>query len=300
MSVSPPPVRTNDAPNYRPYWCYQCQQTVRVASTNPSELVCPRCLGQFLQELETVRPRLVFDFTGIDPYSGSRLLEALSLMLLDPPTRPPDPSLGVRDWRVPGNGIGAHPRTRIILPPTNRGRLPRIIFPPENRLPQNSDPRDYFIGPGLNELIEELTQNDRPGPPPAPASAINALPIVKVQPHHLKDDSLCPVCKEEFKVDEEVRQMPCNHLYHSDCIVPWLRIHNSCPVCRHELQESSGNELNNNVDDSDEHQSRNRRCWRWSQLSSLWPFRSPNLRYRHVNTQDDSILATRGGVTWFY
>ncbi|XP_043705788.1 E3 ubiquitin-protein ligase RZF1-like isoform X2 [Telopea speciosissima] len=323
MNETPPPPPPN---NYRPYWCYQCQQIVRVASGgNPSDLVCPRCFGQFLQEQDTVRPRLVFNIPGLDNDSGSRLLEALSLML-DPPTLPPQPPepyppvLGSRDGRrvpvpVPGNGIAARPRlpqSWIIFRPTNRGgddgggRLPRIIFPPENRLPLllNSDPRNYFIGPGLNDLIEELTQNDRPGPPPAPASAIEALPTVKVQPHHLKDDSLCPVCKEEFKVGEEARLMPCTHVYHSDCIVPWLRIHNSCPVCRHELllPAPPDNERNVNADDSDEHDRRNRRrCWRWSQLSSLWPFRSPNLRYHpHVNnSQDDTILATRRANSWW-
>lgn len=32
----------------------------------------------------------------------------------------------------------------------------------------------------------------------------------------------CPVCKEDYCVEENVRQLPCNHLFHNDCVVPWL------------------------------------------------------------------------------
>ncbi|MFM7852730.1 MAG: RING finger domain-containing protein [Flammeovirgaceae bacterium] len=29
--------------------------------------------------------------------------------------------------------------------------------------------------------------------------------------------------------------MPCGHIYHPDCLNPWLEKQNSCPVCRFEL-----------------------------------------------------------------
>lgn len=54
---------------------------------------------------------------------------------------------------------------------------------------------------------------------------------------------LCAVCKDTIGVDAEAKQLPCKHLYHSDCITPWLEHHNSCPLCRFQLvceQEEDG------------------------------------------------------------
>uniref|UniRef100_A0A0A9CJT1 RING-type E3 ubiquitin transferase n=1 Tax=Arundo donax TaxID=35708 RepID=A0A0A9CJT1_ARUDO len=61
------------------------------------------------------------------------------------------------------------------------------------------------------------------------------MPVVKISRRHLNDDPQCPVCKDKFEIGSEAREMPCKHLYHADCIIPWLVQHNSCPVCRHPL-----------------------------------------------------------------
>ncbi|XP_071740198.1 E3 ubiquitin-protein ligase SIRP1-like [Rutidosis leptorrhynchoides] len=93
---------------------------------------------------------------------------------------------------------------------------------------------DYFVGPGLEQLLQHLAENDpnRYGTPPAQKNAIEAMPKVRID----EENSIqCCVCLEEFEVGNEAREMPCKHRFHGDCIVPWLELHSSCPVCRYQL-----------------------------------------------------------------
>jgi ferredoxin len=65
---------------------------------------------------------------------------------------------------------------------------------------------------------------------------------------------LCAVCKESIYVDEEAKQLPCDHLYHSDCITPWLLLQSSCPLCRFRIseQEEDENDENDEEDEDDD------------------------------------------------
>ncbi|GAA0140639.1 ubiquitin-protein ligase [Lithospermum erythrorhizon] len=42
----------------------------------------------------------------------------------------------------------------------------------------------------------------------------------------------CAICLEDLRIKEVVTLTPCNHMFHDDCIVPWVKSHGSCPVCR--------------------------------------------------------------------
>lgn len=99
--------------------------------------------------------------------------------------------------------------------------------------PSSSSLEDYFIGPGLDLLLQHLAENDpsRYGTPPAKKEAVEALPSVKIEEFSLA----CSVCLDEFDIGSEAKLLPCKHKFHGKCIMPWLELHCSCPVCRFEL-----------------------------------------------------------------
>ncbi|KAI3798252.1 hypothetical protein L1987_33523 [Smallanthus sonchifolius] len=92
---------------------------------------------------------------------------------------------------------------------------------------------DYFVGLGLEQLLQHLAENDpnRYGTPPAQKEAVEAMPTITIKENLIQ----CSVCLEEFENGTEAREMPCKHTFHGDCILPWLELHSSCPFCRYQL-----------------------------------------------------------------
>ncbi|CAI8593188.1 unnamed protein product [Vicia faba] len=42
----------------------------------------------------------------------------------------------------------------------------------------------------------------------------------------------CIICQEEFKNQEKIGVIKCEHEFHADCITQWLLLKNSCPICK--------------------------------------------------------------------
>lgn len=42
----------------------------------------------------------------------------------------------------------------------------------------------------------------------------------------------CMVCLNDFEIGDDCRRLPCNHVFHSSCIVEWLRRCTDCPICK--------------------------------------------------------------------
>ncbi|CAL9211529.1 unnamed protein product [Musa hybrid cultivar] len=297
MSLRPSAPRT-----CRLFWCYQCHRAVRIICSPAADVLCPRCYGRFLHEIDLPRPRLVVELTPVRPLRDHPLfpppawrryaeLDRVRQLDSDDGSRNPSGSWIVFRRTTDDRPVDPGPRRPLTPAPPRRE---------EPSIPAAVRPADYYTGPNLNELINELTQNDRPGPPPAPAPAIEAMPTVSITEAHLTDGSQCPVCKEEFSLGEEAREMPCKHVYHSECIVPWLSMHNSCPVCRFQLPGAGngGGQENRASGSSNTGSGRSRRQDRWNPFFQLWPFRESlhtgDYQYRGLEEHED-IFSSPGG-----
>ncbi|KAI8362316.1 hypothetical protein B0O80DRAFT_97793 [Mortierella sp. GBAus27b] len=51
----------------------------------------------------------------------------------------------------------------------------------------------------------------------------------------------CAICLEEYEVGDHIRELPCKHFFHSQCIDPWFRdVHGICPVCKRDYSQAGG------------------------------------------------------------
>ncbi|KAJ3383549.1 hypothetical protein HDU84_003564 [Entophlyctis sp. JEL0112] len=99
-----------------------------------------------------------------------------------------------------------------------------------NSMPsQNSAQRQMLEG-----LIHQLTEEAQLGKaqvPPASKFFLRNLPNAK------QTTGPCAICMEPFITDSDdpAKVLPCKHVFHKQCITPWLKLHNTCPFCRWEV-----------------------------------------------------------------
>ncbi|OTB15516.1 hypothetical protein K445DRAFT_11757 [Daldinia sp. EC12] len=88
----------------------------------------------------------------------------------------------------------------------------------------------------LDRIITNLMEANPQSNAPAPASeeAIAKLPKKKLDEAMLGPElkGECTICIDEVKVGDEAVVLPCKHWFHEQCVVLWLKQHNTCPICR--------------------------------------------------------------------
>ncbi len=55
--------------------------------------------------------------------------------------------------------------------------------------------------------------------------------MVKVNFKNIEYDDLCSICLSNFD-GKDIKILKCNHYFHNDCIVEWLKVKQLCPNCK--------------------------------------------------------------------
>ncbi|BFG31533.1 hypothetical protein CerSpe_178070 [Prunus speciosa] len=86
------------------------------------------------------------------------------------------------------------------------------------------DVNEILIEMGM--LMEELSDDNQPKP--ATKASVDGV-------NYGTNTEYCVFCMEKMLTGEEVTSMPCSHLFHADCVLQWLKLRHTCPVCRFKL-----------------------------------------------------------------
>ncbi|XP_010256860.1 PREDICTED: probable E3 ubiquitin-protein ligase RHC2A [Nelumbo nucifera] len=226
------------------YWCYRCNRFVRVWARET--IVCPDCDGGFIEEI-VEPPRSAHADVRRRRFPGAAMY-----MLGNRQNSDQSANLGFRRSRRNTGDRSPFNPVIVLRGPAERGGAEggggergnfELYYDDgsgSGLRPLPASMSDFLMGSGFDRLLEQLAQIEINGVgryehPPASKAAVESMPTIEIVDSHVVTESHCAVCKEPFELGSEAREMPCKHIYHSDCILPWLSLRNSCPVCRHEL-----------------------------------------------------------------
>ncbi|KAL1345285.1 hypothetical protein AAHE18_08G107100 [Arachis hypogaea] len=210
------------------YWCYSCTRFVHLLDRH--DVVCPHCQSGFVEEIHAGQSPAMSLFA--DGLQASRR-QGFRRRRRNAGSRSPfNPVIVLRGPGEDGAAGGDNEGSTFELYYDDGDGSGLRPLPPTMS--------EFLLGSGFDRLLEQFSQIEingfgRPENPPASKAAIESMPTVEIGGSHVETETYCAVCKEAFELGAEAREMPCKHLYHSDCIMPWLTMRNSCPVCRHEL-----------------------------------------------------------------
>ncbi|ESN98548.1 hypothetical protein HELRODRAFT_192978 [Helobdella robusta] len=108
---------------------------------------------------------------------------------------------------------------------------------------------------GLDNILTMfMNEVETAGPPPATKDQIDALPDVVINQSQFDRNLQCNVCMEDFAIGDSAKELPCKHLFHKSCIVTWLELHCTCPICRNRIGPSAQDRFRQQQQQQQQHQ----------------------------------------------
>ena len=51
------------------------------------------------------------------------------------------------------------------------------------------------------------------------------------------EEEKCPICQTDFDNGDDVKVLPCEHIYHPGCVDTWLVRNCTCPICKKDVKK---------------------------------------------------------------
>lgn len=103
---------------------------------------------------------------------------------------------------------------------TNFIRLNRFLFDPNF----------------LHQLLQQLYNPNR-GVDEQELTKLEKFKYTKPKDVKEGEEDKCTICISEFTEGEELRKLPCKHIFHPQCVDTWLVQNSHCPVCKSDVNE---------------------------------------------------------------
>eukprot|EP01038_Epipyxis_sp_PR26KG_P005899 gene5899-8139_t len=182
------------------YFCHACHRVFGLGNIDsPADYCCPHCHSTFLEEIGA---RNSIQALRSSPY--------------------PDP-YGLRH---PNHGQLSLEQTRRISNATAMLRLLESQLRDELEHLQHAFETANIRANGAQNKPKKMTK----------AMSIQLknrvinLDMICSQPS-------CPICSEDLILGNYITQLPCSHIFHKSCVLPWLDMKQNCPICRSELPD---------------------------------------------------------------
>ena len=85
---------------------------------------------------------------------------------------------------------------------------------------------------------------------------LNEFQYKHIKKYSKNKEKKCSICLVKYQKPDILKEFPCNHIYHKNCILKWIKNSNKCPLCKYDIT----NDVNNidlkkyNDEDDDEEQ----------------------------------------------
>ena len=95
----------------------------------------------------------------------------------------------------------------------------------------DEDARLYFLADIYNFLEYFLYNKNF-------AKNKNNEKFLKIKEERVKKimcDKMCSICIDNLRVNQKIKILSCNHIFHKNCLFKWCKKKFNCPECRHSI-----------------------------------------------------------------